>query len=151
MPQKTPRKKHRSQAKQQMKLSPKPQPPSPPGARMAGTLGSACHLVAVMSPLWGHGVCSHSGGFVALTLCKLLSPPQALKMHWEPSVHPRASDINAPSPVAQCPGKAERGNPPRVTLSPCLAGMLVVNVTWRNKTYVGTLLDCTQHDWAPPR
>nr|XP_056721865.1 zinc finger protein 609 isoform X1 [Euleptes europaea] len=30
-------------------------------------------------------------------------------------------------------------------------GMLVVNVTWRNKTYVGTLLDCTQHDWAPPR
>ncbi|XP_042329159.1 zinc finger protein 609 isoform X2 [Sceloporus undulatus] len=29
-------------------------------------------------------------------------------------------------------------------------GMLVVNVTWRNKTYVGTLLDCTQHDWAPP-
>lgn len=29
--------------------------------------------------------------------------------------------------------------------------MLVVNVTWRNKTYVGTLLDCTRHDWAPPR
>ncbi|KAI4879586.1 hypothetical protein NFI96_026534, partial [Prochilodus magdalenae] len=33
----------------------------------------------------------------------------------------------------------------------CSAGMLVVNVTWRNKTYVGTLLDCTRHDWAPPR
>lgn len=32
-----------------------------------------------------------------------------------------------------------------------LIGMLVVNVTWRNKTYVGTLLDCTRHDWAPPR
>ncbi|KAF7653865.1 hypothetical protein LDENG_00077420 [Lucifuga dentata] len=30
-------------------------------------------------------------------------------------------------------------------------GMLVVNVTWRNKTYVGTLLDCTRHNWAPPR
>uniref|UniRef100_A0A1B0CL78 Uncharacterized protein n=1 Tax=Lutzomyia longipalpis TaxID=7200 RepID=A0A1B0CL78_LUTLO len=30
-------------------------------------------------------------------------------------------------------------------------GVLVVNVTWRGKTYVGTLLDCTQHDWAPPR
>ncbi|KAM9422681.1 zinc finger protein 609b isoform 2-T4 [Salvelinus alpinus] len=30
-------------------------------------------------------------------------------------------------------------------------GMLVVNVTWRNKSYVGTLLDCTRHDWAPPR
>jgi len=27
----------------------------------------------------------------------------------------------------------------------------VVNVTWRGKTYVGTLLDCTRHDWAPPR
>nr|XP_006812271.1 PREDICTED: zinc finger protein 608-like isoform X3 [Saccoglossus kowalevskii] len=30
-------------------------------------------------------------------------------------------------------------------------GVLVVNVTWRNKTYVGTLLDCSRHDWAPPR
>ncbi|XP_078456034.1 zinc finger protein 608-like isoform X2 [Lampetra planeri] len=29
--------------------------------------------------------------------------------------------------------------------------MLVVNVTWRNKSYVGTLLDCTKHEWAPPR
>jgi len=26
-----------------------------------------------------------------------------------------------------------------------------VNVTWRGKTYVGTLLDATRHDWAPPR
>lgn len=32
-----------------------------------------------------------------------------------------------------------------------LSGMLVVNVTWRNKTYVGTLLDYTRHDWAPTR
>ncbi|KAH9413727.1 hypothetical protein DERP_012060 [Dermatophagoides pteronyssinus] len=30
-------------------------------------------------------------------------------------------------------------------------GVLVVNITWRGKTYVGTLLDCTKHDWAPPR
>uniref|UniRef100_A0A182U4I6 C2H2-type domain-containing protein n=1 Tax=Anopheles melas TaxID=34690 RepID=A0A182U4I6_9DIPT len=29
-------------------------------------------------------------------------------------------------------------------------GVLVVNVTWRGKTYVGTLIDCTKHDWAPP-
>lgn len=28
---------------------------------------------------------------------------------------------------------------------------MVVNVTWRGKTYVGTLLDCTKHDWASPR
>ena len=26
----------------------------------------------------------------------------------------------------------------------------MVNVTWREKSYVGTLLDCTKHDWAPP-
>jgi hypothetical protein len=32
-----------------------------------------------------------------------------------------------------------------------LAGVLVVNVTWRGKTYVGTLMDSTKHDWAPPR
>ena len=30
-------------------------------------------------------------------------------------------------------------------------GLLVVNVTWRGKTYVGTLMDATRHDWAPPR
>ncbi|XP_052102696.1 zinc finger protein 608-like isoform X2 [Mytilus californianus] len=30
-------------------------------------------------------------------------------------------------------------------------GVLVVNVTWRDKTYVGTLLDATKHEWAPPR
>ena len=29
--------------------------------------------------------------------------------------------------------------------------MLVVNVTWRNRSYVGTLLDASRHDWAPPR
>lgn len=27
----------------------------------------------------------------------------------------------------------------------------MVNVTWREKSYVGTLLDCSKHDWAPPR
>lgn len=31
------------------------------------------------------------------------------------------------------------------------SGVLVVNVTWRNRSYVGTLLDATKHDWAPPR
>ena len=30
-------------------------------------------------------------------------------------------------------------------------GMLVVNVTWRGKTYVGTLMDATKHEWAPPK
>ncbi|CAF1597614.1 unnamed protein product [Rotaria sp. Silwood1] len=31
------------------------------------------------------------------------------------------------------------------------SGVLVVNVTWRGKTYVGTLLDSTKQDWACPR
>ena len=33
------------------------------------------------------------------------------------------------------------------------SGVLVINVTWRGKTYVGTLLDSTRHvnQWAPPR
>lgn len=29
--------------------------------------------------------------------------------------------------------------------------MLVVNVTWKNKTFIGTLLDSTKYQWAPPR
>lgn len=42
--------------------------------------------------------------------------------------------------------------PPRYSyVTNFAAGVLVVNVTWRGKTYVGTLLDCTRHDWAPPR
>lgn len=31
------------------------------------------------------------------------------------------------------------------------SGFLVVNVTWRGKSFVGTLLDSSRHDWAPPR
>ncbi|CAF0756329.1 unnamed protein product, partial [Didymodactylos carnosus] len=31
------------------------------------------------------------------------------------------------------------------------SGVLVVNVTWRGKTYVGTLLDSTKLNWAAPR
>lgn len=31
------------------------------------------------------------------------------------------------------------------------SGMLVVNVTWRNKTYIGTLLDSTKYTWSAPR
>jgi len=32
-----------------------------------------------------------------------------------------------------------------------VVGILVVNVTWRGKTYVGTLMDTTKHHWASPR
>ncbi|CAF0741152.1 unnamed protein product [Didymodactylos carnosus] len=30
-------------------------------------------------------------------------------------------------------------------------GVLVINVTWRGKTYVGALLNTTEQNWAPPR
>ncbi|ESO07917.1 hypothetical protein HELRODRAFT_190810 [Helobdella robusta] len=36
----------------------------------------------------------------------------------------------------------------KALLSNCI---LVVNVTWRGKTYVGTLMDATKHHWASPR
>ncbi|KAI5707937.1 hypothetical protein M8J77_013002 [Diaphorina citri] len=53
----------------------------------------------------------------------------------------------------ECLGPCEPGT--SVTLEGIVwhetEGVLVVNVTWRGKTYVGTLLDCTRHDWAPPR
>jgi hypothetical protein len=32
-----------------------------------------------------------------------------------------------------------------------LIGILVVNITWRGKTYVGALLNTTEQNWAPPR
>lgn len=54
----------------------------------------------------------------------------------------------------ECLGPCEPGT--SVTLEGIVwqeteGGILVVNVTWRGKTYVGALLDCTKHDWAPPR
>merc|ERR1712066_972091 len=30
-------------------------------------------------------------------------------------------------------------------------GLLVVNVLWNGKNYIGTLLDSTKYQWAPPR
>lgn len=90
----------------------------------------------------------------------LLQPKaQSPKTSCLPSCSPRAELFFLPvsrSRSAFCPNAQGRVKLwghiwPRLTLSPPLTGMLVVNVTWRNKTYVGTLLDCTQHDWAPPR
>ena len=37
-----------------------------------------------------------------------------------------------------------------ITGMPLVSGLRVINVTWRGKTYVGTLLDATKHEWAPP-
>ncbi|CAI5644850.1 unnamed protein product [Oreochromis niloticus] len=69
------------------------------------------------------------------------------------SVAVNTSDV-ALSTEPECLGPCEPGtsvNLEGIVWQETEDGMLVVNVTWRNKTYVGTLLDCTRHDWAPPR
>nr|XP_057933008.1 zinc finger protein 609-like isoform X2 [Doryrhamphus excisus] len=69
------------------------------------------------------------------------------------SVAVDTSDV-ALSTEPECLGPCEPGtsvNLEGIVWQETEDGMLVVNVTWRNKTYVGTLLDCTRHDWAPPR
>lgn len=84
------------------------------------------------------------------------SPPPAKKIKCEPKdmvdvcVGTSVGTITEPD----CLGPCEPGT--SVTLEGIVwheteGGVLVVNVTWRGKTYVGTLLDCTRHDWAPPR
>lgn len=84
------------------------------------------------------------------------SPPPAKKLKTEPKemvdicVGTSVGTITEPD----CLGPCEPGT--SVTLEGIVwheteGGVLVVNVTWRGKTYVGTLLDCTRHDWAPPR
>lgn len=85
-----------------------------------------------------------------------VSPPPAKKIKCEPKdmvdvcVGTSVGTITEPDCLGPCePGTA-------VTLEGIVwheteGGVLVVNVTWRGKTYVGTLLDCTRHDWAPPR
>lgn len=84
------------------------------------------------------------------------SSPPAKKMKCEPKdmvdvcVGTSVGTITEPD----CLGPCEPGT--SVTLEGIVwheteGGVLVVNVTWRGKTYVGTLLDCTRHDWAPPR
>merc|ERR1712066_923592 len=42
-------------------------------------------------------------------------------------------------------------NLPGVIYHETESGMFVVNVTWKNKTFIGTLLDSTKYQWAPPR
>ena len=42
-----------------------------------------------------------------------------------------------------------------IFLSLCFSGLLVLNVCWNGKQYMGTLLDTTRessdHKWGPPR
>lgn len=102
------------------------------------------------------------------------SPPPSTALVVPPAVpiRPALNGVRAPSPDGarvdvgvgtccastmtepECLGPCEPGT--AVTLEGIVwheteGGVLVVNVTWRGKTYVGTLMDCTKNDWAPPR
>lgn len=84
------------------------------------------------------------------------SSPPAKKMRGEPREMHDACVGTSVGTITEpdCLGPCEPGT--SVTLEGIVwheteGGVLVVNVTWRGKTYVGTLLDCTRHDWAPPR
>uniref|UniRef100_A0A3Q1B0N1 C2H2-type domain-containing protein n=1 Tax=Amphiprion ocellaris TaxID=80972 RepID=A0A3Q1B0N1_AMPOC len=79
------------------------------------------------------------------SICIPLSLPPSLYLYLSTSSVP----LNPPGQQQMGPPSLEPGS--ARGFFPCSKGMLVVNVTWRNKTYVGTLLDCTRHDWAPPR
>ncbi|MBN3280088.1 ZN608 protein, partial [Polyodon spathula] len=96
-------------------------------------------------------------------------PPQLLPSYFSPSsnisapteqllVRTRSMGVNTREAGVltepECLGPCEPGtsvNLEGIVWHETEEGVLVVNVTWRNKTYVGTLLDCTKHDWAPPR
>ncbi|XP_069481691.1 zinc finger protein 608 isoform X2 [Ambystoma mexicanum] len=99
-----------------------------------------------------------------------IAPPQILPSYFSPSssniaapveqllVRTRSVGINTCDvgivTEPECLGPCEPGtsvNLEGIVWHETEEGVLVVNVTWRNKTYVGTLLDCTKHDWAPPR
>ncbi|RUS83106.1 hypothetical protein EGW08_009138 [Elysia chlorotica] len=54
----------------------------------------------------------------------------------------------------ECLGPCEPGSSVRlegIVWKETENGLLVVNVTWRGKTYMGTLMDSTRFAWAPPR
>lgn len=85
MLQKTPRKKHRSQAKQQMNLSPKKAPaPITTLSPHGGDAGLSLPSSGSHAPSLGTWSLQPQQGLVVVTLCRLLPPLQALEMHWEP-------------------------------------------------------------------
>ncbi|GLV43458.1 scribbler [Carabus blaptoides fortunei] len=124
-------------------------PPSPAAATAQGSAAKpeqtkVAAVVIMPSPASAEDRCS--------------SPPPAKKL--KTSTDPKGMlDVCVGTSVGtitepDCLGPCEPGT--SVTLEGIVwheteGGVLVVNVTWRGKTYVGTLLDCTRHDWAPPR
>ncbi|XP_019615257.1 PREDICTED: zinc finger protein 608-like isoform X1 [Branchiostoma belcheri] len=90
---------------------------------------------------------------------QVMPPPSLLAVH-APTPAPSVRHIGVNTSEVgvvtepECLGPCEPGtsvNLEGIVWHETEGGVLVVNVTWRNKTYVGTLLDCTRHDWAPPR
>ncbi|XP_044744100.1 zinc finger protein 609 [Coccinella septempunctata] len=133
-----------------------PSPGPPPSPAAATAQGSAAKpeqaKVASTAPVIQNATTS-SGGEER----NAASPPPSKKMKSDVKVE--TSDVCVGTSIGtitepDCLGPCEPGT--SVTLEGIVwheteSGVLVVNVTWRGKTYVGTLLDCTRHDWAPPR
>ncbi|XP_049818214.1 zinc finger protein 609-like isoform X5 [Aethina tumida] len=137
-------------------------PQSPANAAASSTGASATPGGAVKTEPGGK-VSANSGGSAGTGAAQQqqgddgsTSPPPAKKLKTEPK---ETADVCVGTSVGtitepDCLGPCEPGT--SVTLEGIVwheteGGVLVVNVTWRGKTYVGTLLDCTKHDWAPPR
>ncbi|XP_055540304.1 zinc finger protein 609 isoform X2 [Wyeomyia smithii] len=136
----------------------------PPPSSLLNALASGT-TVAASPTLSSSGIASSSNALVSLgehSSSQLkdekscTSPPPSKRHKCDPKemvdvcVGTSVGTITEPD----CLGPCEPGT--SVTLEGIVwheteGGVLVVNVTWRGKTYVGTLIDCTKHDWAPPR
>ncbi|KAM8973512.1 zinc finger protein 609 [Pelodytes ibericus] len=113
-------------------------------------------LKKVKTEMMESPVCASSGLplhlLVPVVSSDISSPCEQIMVRTR-SVGVNTSDV-ALATEPECLGPCEPGtsvNLEGIVWQETEDGMLVVNVTWRNKTYVGTLLDCTRHDWAPPR
>ncbi|XP_030766359.1 zinc finger protein 608 [Sitophilus oryzae] len=134
---------------------PSPGPPASPAAATAPGSAAKPEQAKVGGGVNGGVVNVAQGGQEEQRLNDA-SPPPPKKMKSEPK---ETADVCVGTSIGtitepDCLGPCEPGT--SVTLEGIVwheteGGVLVVNVTWRGKTYVGTLLDCTRHDWAPPR
>ncbi|XP_074037162.1 uncharacterized protein isoform X2 [Leptinotarsa decemlineata] len=139
--------------------SPPGPPPSPAAATAQGSAAKPEQAKVAAASGSGSGAVAQAQQLSASmpnTDDRSYTPPPAKKMKTE---NKEVSDVCVGTSVGtitepDCLGPCEPGT--SVTLEGIVwheteGGVLVVNVTWRGKTYVGTLLDCTRHDWAPPR
>lgn len=124
-----------------------PMPPNPPGAPGYG--GGQGGGGPPRQNLSQQARLSLYGGSA---LREALEQPPLKRLKVEATTMTDAATITEPESLGPCePGTA-------VTLEgivwhETMEGILVVNVTWRGKTYVGTLLDCARHSnqWSAPR